>query len=189
MPNAGTRNEPPKKPHRLFVPEVLDEIVLAVEDGVWPETAARANGVAHAIWCEWMRWGRSGFEPYAELVERIETAAAAGNVFHVRNIKRCAAGDNVVVLHDAEGNEVGVRTAGDHRPSVFWLSRKDPKRWSEKETLRQAAEEAIAKDEMQLPLELLERYMAKAGYRLVPLDEAGREKETGDDEQEAGAND
>ncbi len=185
MPNAGTRLKPPKQPHRLFVPKVLDEIVASVNDGVWPETAARAQGVAHAIWYEWVRWGRAGHEPYAEFIDRVETGEAVANQWHVRNMRKCASGDNVIVLRDASGNEVGVSKVGDWRPSTWWLSRKFPKQWSEREALRQAAEDAIAKDEMQLPLELLEKYLEKAGYKLVPLDkEAGREtKENGEDDE------
>ena len=190
MPNAGTRNKPPKQPHRLFVPEVLDAIVGAVSDGCWPETASRAKGVAPAIWFEWLRWGRAGFEPYAEFVDRVESAEAEANVWHVQNVKRCAKGDNVVILHDKDGNEVGVKTVGDWRPSTWWLCRKFPRQFSEREALRQAAEDAIAKDEMQLPLELLEKYLEKAGYKLVHLDkEAGREKESKNDDEEAGAGD
>lgn len=172
MPNQGTRYSPPEKPHRLFKEDLLEEVLSAVEDGCFPSTAARASGIATTTWEEWLRWGRLGFEPYADLVDRLEQSEAKACVWHVRNMKKHAAGDGVVILKDAKGNETGVRTVGDWRPSTWWLARKFAKQWAEKEVLRQVAEEAIEDEKIELPIPLLKQYLAKLGFDVVPLNDS-----------------
>ena len=172
--SAGKAN-PPKNLHRLWTDEVLDEIVSAISDGNYRAVAARSQGVRDTVWDEWMRWGGAGVEPYATLLDRVVKAEAEACVWHVRNMKSHAKGENHVILHDKDGKEIGVRTVGDWRPSSFFLSRKFAQDWSEKATLQQAAETAIAEEQIELSIPLLEQYLAKAGYRLLPLDtEPGR---------------
>lgn len=172
---AANQPNPPKKLHELWREDVLAEILSAIEDGNYRSVSARAQGVKDTTWDEWMRWGNAGVEPYAEFLSRVVRAEAAACVWHTRNMKSHAKGENHVILHDSKGNETGVRTVGDWRPSTWWLSRKFAQDWSEKATLQQAAETAIAEEQIELSIPLLEQYLAKAGYRLLPLDtEPGR---------------
>lgn len=169
---------PPTKPHRLFTTDVLNAIVEHVSQGNYKGAAARAQGVTRSVWDQWLRWGNAGIEPYAEFVGRVESAEAAAHVYFVALMKKAAAGDNVVVLHDADGREVGVRTVGDWRAAAWWLSRKFAHDWSEKATLQQAAETAIQQEEIELSIPLLEQYLSKLGYRLLPMaEEPGRDTE------------
>lgn len=167
----GGAAEPPKKLHELWRPEVLDEVVRLVEVGNYRLAAGLACGVKRTTWENWMLWARGGHEPYAEFGTRLDAAEAKAHCWHVENMRNHAKGDNHVVLKDAKGNEVGVRTIGDWRPSTWWLSRKFAHDWSEKATLQQAAETAIQQEEIELSIPLLEQYLAKVGYRLLPLNE------------------
>lgn len=172
---TAERRGAPQKLHELFVQPILDGIVDSIEKGNYRWTAARARGVKRAVWEDWARWASAGVEPYASFWERIESAEAIACEWHVENMRKVAGGLNTVPIHDKDGNEIGVRTVGDWRPSTWWLSRKFTKDWSEKATLQQAAETAIAEEQIELSIPLLEQYLAKVGYRLLPLDtEPGR---------------
>lgn len=171
MPQVGIRREPPKKPHKKWTPEVLEEIIAAVEDGCWQRTSALAAGVPGTIWDEWARWGKAGYEPYASFLVDLEIAEGRGILWWVRVIKKHASGESVYVLKDNDGNETGVKNIGDWRPATWFLSRKDPKRFSEKETLRQAAQEALEQEQIELSIPVLENYLGKLGWGLVPLND------------------
>lgn len=186
MPKVGTRLEPPQKIPKHFEEKVLEQILESIEYGAWPGTCALAAGVPKTAWDEWVRWGREGHEPFAAFMQRVEASKAAANLFHVKTLHRHSSGDCVVTLEDKDGNEVGVRTVGDWRPSAWWLSRMYASQFSEKEVLRAAAHEAIEKDQIQLSIPLLEQYLLKAGYRLVQLEASGRNQEASDGSDTAG---
>lgn len=174
----GGHPEPPKALHELWRPEIIDEIVRKVEVGNYRLAAAMACGVKRTTWENWMLWGRSGFEPYAELGARLDAAEALAHCWHVENMRNHATGQNWRVLCDKDGNEKKLVPCGDWRPSTWWLSRKFAHDWSEKATLQQAAETAIQQEEIELSIPLLEQYLSKVGYRLLPLaEEPGRDTE------------
>lgn len=124
MPKKGTRLEPPntKLPDHWERPK-LDAILADVADGVFPVTAARAQGIPEYTWYEWVRWGRLGYEPFASFQDEVLTAKAKANAWHVKNLKRHANGEMV----DERG-----RPVGDWRASAWYLPRACREQFSDK---------------------------------------------------------
>jgi tetratricopeptide (TPR) repeat protein len=60
-----------------LTPELLEAILADVRRGVPAYRAAHAHGVAKSTFYDWLRWGRAGRVPYAELVARLAPAPRA----------------------------------------------------------------------------------------------------------------
>jgi hypothetical protein len=73
-----------------LTPEVGDRLVAMLRSGNYLEVAARAAGVHRNTLSEWMRRGRAGEEPYAELAARVTRALAEGEAHNVAQIAKAA---------------------------------------------------------------------------------------------------
>ena len=98
-----------------ITPEITEKIVQALRIGSHLNTACTYAGVPQPTFSEWLRQGREGWEPYVDLVEKIDMAIAEGEM---RDIARL----------DAAGDKY-------HQALMFKLERRHPERWGEKKQL------------------------------------------------------
>jgi hypothetical protein len=66
-------------------PDLIERIAAAVGEGTGPVEAAAANGVPRSTFYDWLRWGRSGRRPYADLHRKVlsRTNGAAARGLHL----------------------------------------------------------------------------------------------------------
>ena len=76
--------------HTLLTPELADNLLAALRAGAYLHVAARAVGIRRETLADWMRRGREGDAPFAELLTQIEEAQAAGEVRNVATVANAA---------------------------------------------------------------------------------------------------
>jgi hypothetical protein len=119
----------------LLEPDVIDRLEQMLKAGNYIEVACRAVGVPGRTLREWMQRGRRsdapGDELYRELVERVETALAEGEV---RNVAQIA------------------QAARDNWQAAAWiLERSAPERWGRVSTRFRLPPELPPEEDASLP--------------------------------------
>ena len=101
----------------MIASNLTEETVAAIEEGLRNgaplAVAAQAAGLSKATILRWLERGRKGRDvpkPYRELVRRVETARAQGQLAILAGIARAA--------------------ADDWRAAAWLLERSDPDRWA-----------------------------------------------------------
>lgn len=130
-----------------------DLAIEFTEQGATLYLAAEACRISHRTIDNWVSRGKQGEAPYAEWYERLQAAQASVTMEFIACVRRASVGDKSY--------------KGDWRAAAFWLSRRRPREFAEKEVLRQAANEAVENDEVELSIPVLENYLSRAGYKLV----------------------
>lgn len=70
---------------------IADRLVEATSKGLIRKVAARCAGISPETFYKWLRLGRKGIEPYAQLVQRLKEAQSRGEMELVDIIKMHAA--------------------------------------------------------------------------------------------------
>jgi hypothetical protein len=83
----------PGRPGKLLTEETIGQLVAMLRMGNYVHVACRAAGISLDTYEAWLRQGRTGEQPYAELVDRVERARAEGQARHVTLISQAAASD------------------------------------------------------------------------------------------------
>ena len=139
-----------------ITPEITEKIVQALRIGSHLNTACTYAGVPPATFTEWLRHGRDGWEPYVDLVEKIDMAIAEGEM---RDIARL----------DAAGDKY-------HQALMFKLERRWPDRWGEKKEIAVGAGRPFI-DPSKLTLEeqmQLRALLVKASPEQADLPDGGK---------------
>lgn len=136
---------PPGAPPKLTL-ELIGLISDYLKTGAYVETAFMSCGVPKACFYEWMKKGRAARKGiYTALTDAVDKAVAEGEMRDLFNIERAAAGSraeylrdkNGEVVLDGEGNPIVTKPMmkPDWKASAWRLERRNPNRWSQKQTL------------------------------------------------------
>jgi len=112
---AAYRPPPTGRPAGIGNPDTVQELLQAVEDGNYIETACDLAGVPKQTFYEWLKRGETGETPFKQFADAIKRASAR-----------------------AEGQEIAkVRKAGEDprfwAASMTYLERRHPERWARRQ--------------------------------------------------------
>lgn len=125
--------------------ELTASIVSDIENGNYSETAAQAAGITVATFCNWMKWGGQGREPYAAFFEAVTCARAKAEIDLVE----------VVKVGDGKGEGFGAA-----RAAAFILERTRPKRFAQRINVK-------VQDELERLLDVAQRVLAPDAFQTL----------------------
>lgn len=132
------------RPSKL-TPQLQNRILKLIEAGCFADDAAFEVGISEATYHDWLRRGRLAEQPYADFLEAVTRARAKARNVRVKRMLR----------GDSEG-----RSFGAGRASLEYLSRTQPKRWSQRVSVK-------VEEELGDFLDKLERELDRETYLKV----------------------
>lgn len=141
--------------------DLTEQVVSAIEEGNYVETAAQAVGIHPATYYNWMTWGAQGKEPYAAFFEAVTCARARAEMQLVREVRT--------------GDDKGV-SFGPARAAAFMLERTRPDKFAQRVNLK-------VKDAVEEVLECVRRVCSEEDFARV-LEELSR-RDSGDEAEGA----
>ena len=105
----------------MLTPEMLEKLVRMIQSGSYAEVAARACGINADTFYQWLLRGGRGEQPFAQLAEAVDKAAAESEV--------------------RDAAIIGKHADHDWRAAAWRLERKNHKRWGRKDQLELAGNE------------------------------------------------
>jgi transposase len=92
--------------------EMIDKIATFIANGNYVETACKALGIGQSTYYEWMKKGREGKKPYAELAETVKKAEAIAEAKRIQTIL--------------------MASEETWQAAAWYLERRYPERWGQK---------------------------------------------------------